>query len=48
MELALRLLADARYDALLGEPIAFNDVPAALPRLLGGSHAAVTSLIAYE
>lgn len=48
MELALRLLGDARYDALLSDPIAFNDVPAALPGLLGGSGAAVTALIAYE
>jgi hypothetical protein len=48
MELALRLLGDARYDALLSDPIAFRDLPAALPALLGGSTAAVTSLIAYE
>ena len=48
MELALRLLGDARYDALLCEPIAFNDVPAALPGLLGGTGVAVTSVISYE
>lgn len=48
MELALRLLGDARYDALLGEPIPFGELPAALPGLLCGGPTAVTSLIAYE
>lgn len=48
MELALRLLDDARYDALLGEPIAFAELPAALPGLLSNAQPRVTSLIRYE
>jgi threonine dehydrogenase-like Zn-dependent dehydrogenase len=48
MELALRLLSDARYDVLLGEPVAFNDLPAQLPALLGRPAGAVTQLIQYD
>jgi threonine dehydrogenase-like Zn-dependent dehydrogenase len=47
MELALRLLADPAYDALLGEPIAFEAVPDALPGLLAGA-SGVTSVIQYR
>lgn len=48
MELALRLLEDARYDALLTEPTAFSALPGALPGLLAGAGRAVTPLIRYE
>jgi threonine dehydrogenase-like Zn-dependent dehydrogenase len=48
MELALRLLADPAYDVLLGEPVPFEELPDALPRMLGGSSGAVTELIAYR
>lgn len=48
MELSLRLLADPVYDALLGEPVPFEALPAALPRLLlGTSSGAVTQLVEY-
>ena len=47
MELALRLLADPAYDALLGEPIAFDALPEALPGLLAGA-SSVTSVIQYR
>ena len=47
MQLALRLLTDARYDALLSDAVAFEALPAALPRLLGGPSATVTQLIDY-
>jgi threonine dehydrogenase-like Zn-dependent dehydrogenase len=46
MELALRLLADPAYDALLGEPVAFDVLPEALPGLLRGA-SSVTSVIQY-
>lgn len=46
MELALRLLADDRYDSLLGEGVPFERLPAELGRLLrpGG---AVTHVVQY-
>ena len=47
MQLALRLLADPRYDVLLGAAVPFLDLPAALPALLGESSATVTQLIDY-
>jgi len=47
MELALRLLADPVYDALLGEPVAFEALPEALPGLLTGS-SSVTSVVRYR
>lgn len=47
MELALRLLADPAYDALLGEPVAFDVLPEALPGLLTGA-SSVTSVIQYR
>ena len=45
--LALALLADARFDALLGPATRFEDLPAALPGLLaaGGSGCPVVSYI---
>jgi 2-desacetyl-2-hydroxyethyl bacteriochlorophyllide A dehydrogenase len=48
MELALRLLCDVRYDALLSEPVSFENLPAVLPGLLGGPSATITQLIAYS
>jgi threonine dehydrogenase-like Zn-dependent dehydrogenase len=47
MELALRLLAEPAYDALLGEPILFDALPEALPGLLTGA-SSVTSVIQYR
>jgi threonine dehydrogenase-like Zn-dependent dehydrogenase len=47
MELALRLLADPTYDALLGEPVAFEALPEALPGLLSRA-SSVTSVIRYR
>ena len=39
MDMALRLLADPAFDALLGEEIAFADAPRELPRILApGAH----------
>ncbi len=47
MELALRLLADGRYDALLGEAVPFEQLPAELGRLLRPEGAAVTHVVQY-
>jgi threonine dehydrogenase-like Zn-dependent dehydrogenase len=47
MELALRLLADPAYDALLGEPVAFEALPEALPGLLA-QPSSVTTVIQYR
>jgi threonine dehydrogenase-like Zn-dependent dehydrogenase len=47
MELALRLLGDPAYDALLGEPVLFDELPSALPTLLERS-TSVTALIEYR
>jgi 2-desacetyl-2-hydroxyethyl bacteriochlorophyllide A dehydrogenase len=47
LEAALKLLADPRYDALLGEEIAFADLPAALPRVLAPDAAGVGAYVRY-
>ena len=54
MELALRLLEDPAYDALLGEPVRFERLPETLPQMLARDHAAstgragaITELIEY-
>jgi threonine dehydrogenase-like Zn-dependent dehydrogenase len=47
MQLALRLLCDARYDALLSDAIPFQELPAILPDLFAGPSATVTQLIEY-
>jgi threonine dehydrogenase-like Zn-dependent dehydrogenase len=47
MQLALRLLADPAYDALLAEPVSFDDLPRALPGLLA-STSSVTAVIEYR
>ena len=43
LALALDLLADAAYDALLEPPVRFADLPAAMPRLLAGGLCHVVS-----
>lgn len=48
MALALRLLADARFDALLTGECRFDDLPALLPRLAGGEPGALCVRVTYE
>lgn len=47
LETALRLLDDARLDALITEEVAFEDLPAALPRLLAVDAAGIATAIRY-
>jgi 2-desacetyl-2-hydroxyethyl bacteriochlorophyllide A dehydrogenase len=47
MEEALRLLADDRFDALLGEEISFAELPQHLPRLLAQNAPGVGALVRY-
>jgi 2-desacetyl-2-hydroxyethyl bacteriochlorophyllide A dehydrogenase len=47
MEEALRLLADGRFDALLGEEIPFAELPKQLPRLLAPNAPGVGALVRY-
>lgn len=47
LETALSLLADPRYDALLDAGIAFADLPAALPALLGPGASGLPPVIHY-
>ena len=47
LALALALLDDARLDALLGPPLPFADLPAALPRLLGEAGGPPCPLVTY-
>ena len=47
MEEALRLLSDSRFDALLGEEIAFDELPQHLPRLLAPDAKGVGALVRY-
>ena len=44
---ALDLLRDDRLDALLTEEVAFDDLPAALPRLLGPGAPGLCTVIRY-
>jgi NADPH:quinone reductase-like Zn-dependent oxidoreductase len=44
---ALDLLADPRFDALITEEVAFEDVPAALPRLLAPDAPGLATAIRY-
>lgn len=48
MEEALRLLADDRFDALLGEEVPFSELPEHLPRLLAPDAAGVGALVRYQ
>lgn len=47
MDAVMRLLADARFDALLGEDVSFDDLPRELPRLLAADAAGVGALVRY-
>jgi threonine dehydrogenase-like Zn-dependent dehydrogenase len=47
MQLALQLLADPAYDALLARPVPFESLPEALPGLLGRAGSTVTELVEY-
>jgi threonine dehydrogenase-like Zn-dependent dehydrogenase len=47
MEETLRLLADERFDSLLGEEIAFEELPQHLPRLLAPDAKGVGALVRY-
>jgi threonine dehydrogenase-like Zn-dependent dehydrogenase len=47
MQLALSLLADPRYDALLSQPVPFETLPQALPGLLQRAGSTVTELVEY-
>lgn len=47
LETALRLLDDARLDALITDEVAFEDLPAALPRLLAADAAGIATAIRY-
>ncbi|MGQ0574610.1 MAG: zinc-dependent alcohol dehydrogenase [Pseudonocardia sp.] len=48
MALALRLLADPRFDALVSGECAFADLPAVLPRLTSGELAALCVRVTYN
>lgn len=47
LETALALLDDARLDALITDEVAFEDLPAALPRLLAADAAGIATAIRY-
>lgn len=47
MEAALRMLADDRFEALLGEEVPFKDLPRELPRLLAPNAPGVGALVRY-
>jgi threonine dehydrogenase-like Zn-dependent dehydrogenase len=47
MQLALELLADPCYDALLAEPVPFETLPRALPGLFARAGSTVTELVEY-
>ncbi|MCC6946847.1 MAG: dehydrogenase [Bradyrhizobiaceae bacterium] len=47
MEEAMRLLADDRFDALLGEEIPFDELPKHLPRLLASDAPGVGAYVRY-
>lgn len=47
LEAAIALLADPRLDALLAPAIAFNDLPARLPNILGTKSGVLCQLIDY-
>jgi NADPH:quinone reductase-like Zn-dependent oxidoreductase len=48
LETALRLLDDARLDALITEEVAFEELPAALPRLLAADAPGIATAIRYQ
>lgn len=48
METALQLLDDPRLDALITEEIAFEALPAALPRILAGDASGIATAVRYS
>ncbi|MEJ3745701.1 dehydrogenase [Actinomycetes bacterium KLBMP 9797] len=48
LALALELLADPTFDALVSEACSFDDLPAVLPRLAAGDLPALCQLVNYE
>jgi threonine dehydrogenase-like Zn-dependent dehydrogenase len=48
MALALRLLSDPRFDALISAEYPFDELPALLPRLAGGELSALCVRVAYD
>jgi threonine dehydrogenase-like Zn-dependent dehydrogenase len=47
LEAALRLLDDDRLDALIGEEVAFEDLPDALPRILAADAPGLATVVRY-
>ncbi|MFY9831094.1 MAG: zinc-binding alcohol dehydrogenase [Methylocystis sp.] len=47
LDKALELLADARYDALITEEVAFEDTPRELPRILAPGAAGLATVLRY-
>jgi hypothetical protein len=47
MEEALKLLADERFDRLLGEEVPFEELPKQLPRLLAPDAPGVGAYVRY-
>jgi threonine dehydrogenase-like Zn-dependent dehydrogenase len=47
LDKALELLADARYDALITEEVAFEDAPRELPRILAPGAAGLATVLRY-
>jgi hypothetical protein len=48
MAVALRLLADSRFDALVGAEHPFEELPALLPRLAAGDPPALCVRLRYD
>ena len=48
LETAMRLLDDARLDALITEEVAFEDLPETLPRILADDAAGLATAVRYE
>jgi threonine dehydrogenase-like Zn-dependent dehydrogenase len=47
LEAALKLLADERLDALISEEVAFEELPAALPRILTADAPGLATVVRY-
>ena len=47
LALALRLLAEPAFDALITDEVRFEDLPALMPRLAGGDHRALCVRVGY-
>lgn len=48
MQKAMQLLCDERYDALISEEVAFEDLPKEMPRLLAADAPGLTAVIRYS